>query len=761
MIKKIHSLKNFGVYKNYNGTLIPEFKEKNILYGWNYSGKTTLSRLFSSIKNKTLNSCFSDSEFKIILDDNSEITQENIDSNLLKILVFNSDYIKENLKWDTNSEIDGITFDVGEAIGVREKIEKLEKKITLINGNEEIKSKKSQYFETINEFEDFENYKFTDEARSIKNDIFNSLIEFNKGHFKTITKSIISDLESYIISDKVELNRIKKLSLSTNDKSPILPVHYDIEFRDLYQKVMEICLEEPPKKNILQILEDNSDASNWVKQGINIHKTKKDCLFCGNQITQERIEKLKLYFGNESSILRENIENLIDEIDEKINEFENIEYPITKLEFYDNFQEDYQKLFDEYPLVSNSVRSYLKSLKNELTNKIGSRIHIKQRIFEYDNSAQEEIKNWIKETNNLIEKNNEIYLNFDKYQDNARTVLKKHQIAKFLKDESYKEKETKYNYAQSCIKRYDCYIKKAKLEIEKLESQLKSIVKGKTELNNFIQKFLNREDIRIEIVNDDKFILKRKDKIAENLSEGEKTAISFSYFLVTLESLLQENKIFDYIIFIDDPISSLDGNHISQVYSLINSFFFRKGLNPNNLDENINCFKQLFISTHNFEFFTFIKDSSRINKKNTKQYYFVKRISNDCSEIIELPNSLKNYKSEYLYLFNIIYKFYEDGCNETDEKFILMPNAIRRFLEIYTLMKLPGSNEEVDGRLKILMSEPNELKMLHHFSHFTTLEKIARHDEILLNLKTATEELMKFLKKDTVHYESLEKAVDK
>ncbi len=69
------------------------------------------------------------------------------------------------------------------------------------------------------------------------------------------------------------------------------------------------------------------------------------------------------------------------------------------------------------------------------------------------------------------------------------------------------------------------------------------------------------------------------------------------------------------IVFLDDPISSLDTNHISQVYSLINSYFFRKNVDPDKPAKVVNCFKQLFISTHNFEFFSILRDSTQLNKR--------------------------------------------------------------------------------------------------------------------------------------------------
>ncbi|EPE9900538.1 AAA family ATPase [Flavobacterium psychrophilum] len=759
MIRKINTLKNFGVFQNFTWDILPEFNEKNIFYGWNYSGKTTISRLLSSLKNKELNKSYSEAEFEITLDDKSKITHKNIENNNLNLLIFNSDYIRENLKWDLNSQFNGITFDVGETIGLREKIEKLEEQILKVNGSNEIISKKSPFELLKTEFDSFEDNKYTQESRTIKNDIFNSLIEFNKSHLKSIIPQVVNDLESNLITDLDELNRIKKLSLSTNDKEEIQIIHNDVNLKSLYDSVVILLNQEPKKNNIIQILEENPYVSNWVKSGIPLHKGKEKCFFCENDLSKERLNNLLLYFNNESSNLRNEIITKIEQIKHKIDELNNIELPKSKFEFFDNFQNDFQAQLDSFILIKDKIFLFYNNLINELEIKNNESIFISKRIADYDNALQLDIDKWTEITNKLINNHNQLFTDFDTKQIEARNLLKKHQVSLFLTIEEYIKKKKESEFGIRCISKFNSYIKKVKIEIAKLESELKSIVKGKDELNSFIQKFLNRSDIFIEVIEDDKFILKRNGKIADNLSEGEKTAISFSYFLVSLESLFQDKKIFDYIICIDDPISSLDGNHIAQIYSLINSFFFRQNINPAVPEQYVNCFKQLFISTHNFEFFSFIKDSNRINKKSTKEYYFIKRISNTESNIQELPKSLRDYKSEYIYLFDLIFKFFINGCQETDEKLILMPNAVRRFLEIYTLMKLPDSTDQVDERIRILMPEHMELKTLHHFSHFTTFEKVMKHDEIILNLSQAIGELMTLLGKDELHFESLKRAV--
>ena len=42
MIQQIDHLRDFGIYRNFQGGGLPAFAKCNLIYGWNYSGKTTL-----------------------------------------------------------------------------------------------------------------------------------------------------------------------------------------------------------------------------------------------------------------------------------------------------------------------------------------------------------------------------------------------------------------------------------------------------------------------------------------------------------------------------------------------------------------------------------------------------------------------------------------------------------------------------------------------------------------------------------------------
>lgn len=103
MLKSIEKIKGLGVYQNYTKPAdTQDFGIKNLIYGWNYSGKTTLSRLFAQLETKAVNADFSDCEFTLATTDSS-ITEKNLRQCGLSVRVFNSDFVRDNLHFDGGS----------------------------------------------------------------------------------------------------------------------------------------------------------------------------------------------------------------------------------------------------------------------------------------------------------------------------------------------------------------------------------------------------------------------------------------------------------------------------------------------------------------------------------------------------------------------------------------------------------------------------------------------------------------------------------
>ncbi len=68
-IKKILKIKSFGVFSNFSWSpTCQDFKKYNFFYGWNYSGKTTFSRLFKSLEEKKIHQDFPELSFKLQTD---------------------------------------------------------------------------------------------------------------------------------------------------------------------------------------------------------------------------------------------------------------------------------------------------------------------------------------------------------------------------------------------------------------------------------------------------------------------------------------------------------------------------------------------------------------------------------------------------------------------------------------------------------------------------------------------------------------------
>lgn len=115
MIKKIETIKNFAVFDNFNwdSSLIDKngqplkFEKINILYGRNYSGKTTLSRIFRSLETGQLPENYDNPQYELIDENGIKTNQNNLADFSCPVRVFNEDFIKSNLKFliDPNGEI--------------------------------------------------------------------------------------------------------------------------------------------------------------------------------------------------------------------------------------------------------------------------------------------------------------------------------------------------------------------------------------------------------------------------------------------------------------------------------------------------------------------------------------------------------------------------------------------------------------------------------------------------------------------------------
>jgi wobble nucleotide-excising tRNase len=226
--------------------------------------------------------------------------------------------------------------------------------------------------------------------------------------------------------------------------------------------------------------------------------------------------------------------------------------------------------------------------------------------------------------------------------------------------------------------------------------------------------------LRVAVSPEKQFQILRGTAIAKNLSEGEKTAIAFAYFITRVQD--GQHKLADSIVVVDDPISSLDANHLFNTYAIIKT--------------QLAACRQLFISTHSFEFHNLIREwvaddegSRHADKLQTNwkkwSVYYMKRTDSGKSSLEEIPKELLRFKSEYHYLFSTLYHFHKSESEDFDSLFSL-PNVVRRFMEAFGGIMIPRWSGLYS---KMPMLFPNDIerervwKFINNYSHNTTITR--------------------------------------
>ncbi|ECO7105573.1 AAA family ATPase, partial [Campylobacter jejuni] len=674
---------NFGSYKNFKwGNNLEEFKTINIFYGRNYSGKTTLSRIARSFELKKHNEDFLDGNFKIKLEDGSFLTQNDVINSNLDIRVYNSDFVKENLNYlyDKKGNIKGFKSIGVEQKDIKESIEKRKEilktrneKLKDIQANRENISKTQQAkIKTLNE-------KLIDKAKLVKSEpnLIKQGSNYDKRNLENDLIEIKDNINAYILNNE-EQNQLIKI-LEDKEKQNI--IFKNTFNKDNFQGIFTYSLKILEKEVIIK---ENltSELRKWLEEGLEFHKEHsftQQCKFCNNPLTLERIawieNNIKDDSGEKEQIEKE-LKDLLDNFESYKLESKKLLLGIEYENFYSNYKDIFIGLKEQLGVSIANYNEELLKIEKKLTKK-------KKDVFtpmklENINDFSDEILQILNKIENLCKENNEYAKNLLSKQDEARKKLRLNEVAKFAKDsdcfakqDEIKNLGQKLSNMQSTIETEKNEINNYNLEIEKYKEKLSNLETSTSNINKYLKSYFGHNMLELKAKKDDKgqlngeFEILRNGKQAKNLSEGECSLVAFCYFVASLEDANTKDK--NPIIWIDDPISSLDNNHIFFIFSLIENEIVEK-----------DSFKQFFISTHNLDFLKYTKRLKKIKPKqneNSKkkyefpQYYFIERgvkKSIETSEIKKLPKCLERYTTEFNYLFEQIYKFknIDDTYNE-------------------------------------------------------------------------------------------------
>ncbi|WP_282778026.1 AAA family ATPase [Phaeodactylibacter xiamenensis] len=741
MISQIKRIKNLGVYQDFrwDGTT-DGFKKLNLIYGWNYAGKTTLSRVFRCLELKRLHNVDSNTQFELINDDSSVDNERFERTNNIK--VFNSDYIVDNLRWEEEA-VNPILIVGEESVQLREKQQKIKDEISLteqkvITEREKLRSKEKHI-----------SARKTDIAREIGTLLH--LRTFNKTHFDKILSTYNPSAAIHLLS-QIELQDSSRLANNREKQSPVNALQLsEIDIEQLNQQV-KILLETRIDTVTIQALVDDDKLNTWVKQGFEIHQERETCGFCGAAFEQGLMERLAAHYSEAYKELDEKLHLQIRSIQTKKNALQQLQLPDSS-RLFPAFRSDYDSIVTNFTSSLDTACKYLEELVEMLEQKQEQPF----KIIRFTAKSRIQVPS-LNDINGIIQKHNKRVATFEEEKRVAQEVVKAHYISRFIKEEHYFESLEEQKQLSQSILNLQQDIRELKKQDEKIEQQISSTAKGAEQINEFLISYFGKEDIQLKVKDGNQYQLIRRGKRAKNLSEGEKTAIAFAYFMASLKE--KSNELKDTIVYIDDPISSLDSNHLFNTFSFIKGTFMSPTGHSNPKYE-INC-KQLFVSTHNIEFFNLIKEwMNKFRKGKHTTLLLIEKGKDGQSKIKALPEILARYKSEYNYLFSLIYYFQKQPHLDYDQLYNL-PNIIRRFLESFLAFKYQA-NVNIDQDINRLI--PNQVKseQVRKFVHFYSHSLAPSRMMVLSDLsecQAVVDTVLDAVKAhDPVHFEALEESI--
>lgn len=724
MFTKINKIKNFAIFKDFDwdtsvrdeGRTVGKLKKLNIIYGRNYSGKTSLSRIMRSLELKQKHGNYSNSEYSFLHDGGQPINQGNLESCQYNIRVYNRDFVDDNLKWLSNPDGSIKPFAVLGEHNITLEKEIAEKEDLL--GSEEIDG--SLRNKLKKESDELSEARKSAEAAQSSLDAklrekANGSIKTNP-HYREVNyriNNIRDDITALIMNPDQEINLDKKAALinllAEQPKQELsLKLNFTNRTKFFNDKAKNLLEQKVKPTETIQDLINDTLLQEWVRSGIKSHRgNRQSCAFCGGLLPLEIWTRLDAHFSKESDALRESIQLLITEIaDEKASLTKDL--PIKQSDLYTTLHESFLRLSQNHKSAINIYEENISSIQKALNRRLNDIFNTYPTVDIEPVST--DIQVVYDELAALVEIHNTKTATLGNDQKAARVSLRLDEVSKFIKDISYENQIKTISNLENDIKTLNTKHNNTKheilnldKEIQALKNQLKDERRGAQKVNYYLENHFGHAGLSLsaldnEALKESNFKIFRGELPADNLSEGECSLVAFCYFIAKLEDIDTQGK--ELIVWIDDPISSLDSNHIFFVYSLIEHVLASPIKIPN--QTNTYKYSQLFISTHNLDFLKYLKKISKpkdSTKKDDCEYFILER-SNDTSQIKLMPKYLKHYVTEFNYLFSQVHACAVSDATEIGhDSFYNFGNNLRKFLEAYLFYKFPN-NLPNDEKLK-------------------------------------------------------------
>lgn len=731
-------------------TTLPDFQDYNLIYGWNGTGKTTISDILRAVERKQTEF---EGEFTVVTDQ-GQVKSDDLAgtwaAQIPPIRVFNREYVNENLFSPKNGTITPIFYLGKESVEKQKLVEEKTGLLAAAQESHRLKlEEKKQHEKSLDDLA-------VKGAKAVKDALLSSgsnpYNNYDKRGLKTKIDAMIATgavASSFAQTDE-EKAELKARFSGALKESLVLPAFSlaDLEAR---RSVVDALLKRSVVSNTLAALQDNENLAAWVQQGLDIHHEgkHKDCQFCLQPLPAARVKDLEGHFNDAYSLIMEDIAAEVTQIDAGIASIDNFSF-VDKSAVCDHLTARYAEAVAPLRLKLAEYGTFLRALKSHLETKKAKPFVQSAVTEETPSDAAVSLKAY---TDTLAQHNSDC-------TDHAAAVTaarKKYEeaiVAGYL--DEYKELKQSAENAQTEAAEINTAIKTLGGEIRTLEIEIKEHRKPAEEINADLLSYLGHDELQFQ-TQENGYIINRFGEPAKDLSEGEKTAIALLYFLKSLEDKNFKPK---GIVVIDDPVSSMDEG------ALFHAFGYIKAKTKDA--------KQLIILTHNFMFFRQVKNWFQYVNERKKipqkaSFYQTKcaiKLGKRRSDLTPIDPLLIDYESEYHYLFHLVHAASLDTGGDLGA-FYSIPNVARRVLESFLAFRNPSVKGGKDRLFTMLeLTDYDQalktkiLRFVHSHSHEDHIGA-PQHDPTLL---AETPQIMKSLLNliktvDRGHYDGMMKVI--
>jgi len=752
-ITRITKINNYRVFRRFvwPSNLLP-FAQFNVIYGWNGSGKTTLSSLLAHLQDK---SDITEGNVEFEFNESHKVLGSEISASVITVppvKVFNRDFVANTVEAISSGDVTPIFFIGEENIEQRKKIGALREEL------ERVRTTRSKIAEDERKAEQDLDRFLRDRAKLVKDSLIGSEEHqhYNKRNFAQAANSLSPSKNLIQLSgkDRKVLNS-QRLLKSKPGISAIPTIVCDLTA--IHREVSRLAGQSIVSQ-IIEELADNANLGNWVQRGLELHPNSDSdviCAFCKNPFSSERREELERHFNDELKALQRQIDQMVAKIDSRSAELRGLPIP-DPARFYENLEEEATTYTDQIKDARDSVIRILDRLKEVLVEKQSS-LFSSMPVFDLtsdETNAETLFLDTLKSLNRKIKEHEDATSSLDEKKREACRKLEKDIVVQALPD--WHRLTDSLRTAHQDQKTASEKLNEIQQQIDEMERQIIEHRRPAEELTHELKTYLGRDELHFEI-KEAGYALTRSGQLAQHLSEGERTAIAFLYFLKSLEDTDFDKK--KGVVVIDDPVSSLDAN------ALFSAFSYMK--------EKTKSCGQLIILTHNFAFFRQVKNWFRhlpsrnkkdVNRQPARFYMLATPVTDRqrTASLAQLDPLLKQFESEYHYLFKKVYEMAneENISNPELGEFYPVPNIARRLLETFLSYKFPDKASSLRGQIEECKfnseSKTRILRFLNTFSHKDGINSPEHDPSILSETKPVLKDVLALIKEtDNKHYEGM------